>query len=91
MNVVMKEFEFKEAIQKNKKKEVEATNTGYILEQAEQMCGGPERLQAALRRGAVTMSFQNGIHLYTFPTKRQSLVEGIEHSASSNGQVVVCF
>ena len=63
-------------------------NNSYILEQAEHMCGGADRLKRALSRGDVVMKVQGGIQMYTFPSTRLSMLDGVEHETDSKGEVV---
>ena len=87
-NLVMEKYQLVEEIKKKKTKEFEHRNESFILEQAEQMVGGPERLRQALARGAVVMREQGGIQMYTFPSTRLSMLDGVSHESNSRAEVV---
>ena len=89
VNAIMDTFKLEEEIKKRKTKEFEQINNSYILEQAENLVGGPDRLRQAISRGDVLVQSQGGIQMYTFPSTRLSLLDGVSHSTNSRAEVLL--
>ena len=62
---------FQDLVERNTSRFKEHKHNGMILEVAETRCGGPENLQKAVRRGAITVvqDPDTSLDLYYFPEK----------------------
>ena len=88
-NEIMKQFQMKEQHTKTKEKEFGWLSEGKIQEEAETILGGRGNLEAAVRRGAVTVSVQSGIQLFHIPTAQAVLKDKFQHAVGTEGNSAI--
>ena len=86
-NNIMAEFKTHESQEKKKERSSGWKTEAHILEVAEQMCGGREKLMAAIKRGAVIVHKEGDVELYSFPKSEVSLMDTVAEKVQSTADV----
>ena len=76
-------------VEKAKTHTNKGTTNSVILEVAEQLVGGESKLRAAIARGAVRIHKENGIELFSFPSREISAEERLSQNEKSVGETDV--
>ena len=82
-NNVMQQWAMKEEAEAKKAKEGAWKSQSVILEVALQMCGGEDKLRAAVARGAIVKQNVGGIDLFCFPSAASKVSEQRSHAVTS--------
>ena len=82
-NNVMQQWAIKEEVETKKAKEGAWKSQSVILEVAQQMCGGEDKLRAAVARGAIVKHNVGGIDLFSFPSAASKVSEQRCHAVTS--------
>ena len=88
-NNIMQQWEMKEEVETKKAKQGAWKSESVILEVAQQMCGGHERLMSAVARGAIVKHNVGGIDLFSFPSAASKVSEQRSHAVTSSADTPV--